>query len=115
MVTHDSFLIQCKISYDKKITPANLANIQSDEYQKLVSIATTYFDAGKINEFAGFFQEGQYFIALWAAHLIVEYSKPDENLKNEALQIIRTYSNNPLAPDVAEEEKEWLLNNISIN
>jgi hypothetical protein len=106
-----NFLMQCKANYFNKITPSNDKVISDKGYQNLIRIAKAYFNIGEINDFAGYFQEGQYFVALWTAHLIIEYGKPDELLKTDALAVIRKYSDNPLAPDVANEEKLWLERN----
>jgi len=106
----DSFLIQCKENYFKKITPANKNSRGTKEYEHLVLIAKDWFKKGILSEFAGFFLEGQYFVALWAAHLIVEYSNQD-SFKKEAIEVIKDYSGNPLAPKVADEELQWLKDN----
>jgi len=52
--------------------------------------------------------EGQYFIQLWTAHLILEYGHPDLELKNRCLDEIIKYADNSLAPRVATQEKQWL-------
>jgi hypothetical protein len=54
--------------------------------------------------------EGQYFINLWAAHLMLEYGKPNKSQKEQCLEIIKRYTDNPLAPEAAIEEKIWLEN-----
>ena len=62
------------------------------------------------DQFAGYLQEGQYFIQLWTAHLILEYGKPSDKLKSECLEVIIDYADNPLAPDASIEEKLWVDN-----
>ncbi len=104
----DTFLFQCKQNYLDKITPSNSMSHLKDGYTKLVSIANEYFENDRYEAFAGFLQEGQYFIALWAAHLLLEYGKPSIDLMRTAMKIIVSYSVNPLAQDVAEEEMQWL-------
>lgn len=72
-----------------------------------------YFEENKNEEFVSFFQEGQYFMSLWAAHLLLEFGKPKEELISKTLEIIIDYSDNPLAIEVSNEEKAWLIANIS--
>jgi hypothetical protein len=111
MNSGDEFLLTCKKNYLDKVTPSNAESKSKKGYLRLIEIAKEYFRNNKYKTFAGFFQEGQYFIALWAAHLILEYGNADHELKLAALKIIKDYSENPLAPDVALEEKKWLDTN----
>ena|SRR5688572_9652449 len=106
-----NFLFQCKENYFKKITPSNLEVANFKEYKSLVKIAQEYFAEGKYEEFANFLQEGQYFVALWAAHLIIDFGKPDKIIEDKALEIIKDYSTHPLFLEVAEEEKNWINKN----
>ncbi|HVU55805.1 MAG TPA: hypothetical protein VHD83_12165 [Puia sp.] len=108
----DEFLITCKRNYFDKVTPSNAESKQKEGYKKLVSIANEYFKGNKYGEFAGFLQEGQYFIQLWAAHLVLEYGIPDRELMLSALNLIKNYSDNPLAQEVALEERKWLEANM---
>jgi len=107
----DSYLLQCKENYFDQITPSNKSSRNKEGYKKIVDIAKKYFEKGAYIDFAGFFQEGQYFIALWTAHMIVEYGAPSYELKMEALTVIKKYSDNPLAPKVAGEELDWIKHN----
>ena len=109
----DDFLLACKRNYFEKITPSNKQNTINEGYIRLVKIATEYFNRDAYVEFSGFFQEGQYFVALWAAHLMLEYGNPNPDLIGVALRIIESYSDNPLAKDVSEEERQWLEVNRS--
>jgi hypothetical protein len=103
-----SFISVCKINYFDKVTPANRNASNSEGYLKLVEVAKSYFDNNELETFAGYFQDGQYFINLWAAHLVIEYGNPSNYWRDKALEIIIRYSDNPLAPEVAEEEKKWI-------
>jgi len=105
-----SYIIQYKLNYFSGINPAGENARETEGYQKLVRFAKSYFDTNKYDDFAAFLQEGQYFINLWTAHLILQYGQPNETLKQMCLKIIRQYTDNPLAPDVAIEEKIWLDN-----
>jgi hypothetical protein len=104
----DDFLIGCRQNYFDKVTPASKESKLKPGYKKLVDIAGEYFRQNNYKAFAGFFQEEQYFIALWAAHLMLEYGNPSLKLMIAALNIVRNYSDNPLAPEVAQEERQWL-------
>ena len=103
----DEFLLTCKRNYFDKVTPSDTVSRLKEGYQKLVNIASEYFRHNEYEKFAGFFQEGQYFIPLWAAHLILEYGTANHELMFAALNIIKDYSDNPLAQDVAQEERQW--------
>jgi hypothetical protein len=106
----DAFIIQCRTNYFSGIRPAHQQSKNTDGYNALVQIAKDYFDADRYDDFSGNFMEGQYFINLWAAHLTFEYGQPNESQKEQCLEIIKRYSDNPLAPEVAIEEKIWLDN-----
>lgn len=109
----DRFLIFCKQIYFDKITPSSNLVYEKGKSRELVYIAKEYFKKGQYKEFAGFLQESQYFIDLWTAHLLLEFGDPPKELVSLALRTIIDYSNNPLANEVADEETNWLRNNIS--
>jgi hypothetical protein len=104
----DSYLLHCKENYFDKVTPSNKLSPNKEGYKKIVEIAKKYFEKGAYLDFASFFRESQYFIALWTAHMIVEYGSPSNELRMEAINVIKKYSENPLAPKVAEEEQDWI-------
>ena len=79
--------------------------------ERRIEIAKKYFEKGEIKKFSYFFQEFQYNINLWAAHLILEYGQPNELIKCEAIEIIHRYSSSPLDANLAYEEKQWLIDN----
>jgi hypothetical protein len=108
---YESFIGQCRLNYFDKISPSNEKSINSEGYLKLVEIAKSYFENDDEDAFYGYFQDGQYFIQLWVAHLVIKYGNPSSFWKNQALDIIRDYSDNPLAPEVAAEERRWLDEN----
>ena len=110
----DAFLGQCRISYFKKITPANRLYFNTEEYLKLAEIAKAFFKEGKIEEFSGFFREGHYFVQLWAAHLILEFGQPANSLKKQCIDIIIEYSNHPIDHTIAVEEQNWLKENSEL-
>lgn len=108
----DNFLIACKQNKINNITPSNQKNFSTPGYEEVVNISKEYFNKGKYEEFAEFFQEGHYLIPLWAAHMLLEYGNPPHNIINDSIEVIERYSDNPLAPEVAIEEKKWLQKNI---
>lgn len=109
----DKFLFLCKQNYFEKITPANTLSYDMKSGKELIGIAKRYFESRQYKEFTSFFQEGQYFIALWAAHLLLDFGYPPKEYVSLALGVITEYADNPLAIDVAREEAEWLKQNIS--
>lgn len=103
-----SYIIQCRTNWFLNIRPADAASKNTKEYKALIDIAKKYFDKGDYERFSEYFMEGHYLIPLWTAHLIIEYGSPDESLKKESLNVIERYTDNPLAPEVAIQEKKWL-------
>ena len=104
----DEFLLTCKKNFFDKVTPSNKESRQKEGYKRLVAIAKEYFSHNEYAKFTGFFQEGQYFVALWAAHLVLEYGTGNQETILSAMNIIKEYSDNPLEENVANEEKRWL-------
>ena len=112
---NSSYLFYCKDNYINGIRPADIGSKKKDSYIKLVEIAKLYFNNNLAEKFSGYLMEDHYFVSLWTAHLILEYGQPDENLKKLCLNEINKYSDNPLAPDVAIQEKKWLANYLETN
>ncbi len=110
-----SYLFYCKENYVKGIRPADVNSKSKDGYKKLVEIAKLYIESNLLDRFAGYLMEGHYFVQLWTAHLILEYGQPEEKLKQLCLDEITNYSDNPLAPDVSIQEKDWLENYLRTN
>jgi hypothetical protein len=109
-----SYIIQCRTNWFMGIRPCDKIAKEKKEYQALIEIAQTYFDNNQYKEFAGYLMEGQYLIPLWTAHLILEYGQPPADLKERCLEIITDYTDNPLAPEVATEERKWLDNYMKL-
>jgi|GEM_PF-1598533 len=107
----DEFLWTCKKNYLEKITPSNKNTRSTVGYKKIVSIANNYFEKDEYRDFAEFFKEEKYFVPLWAAHMLLEYGNPPDQLIIESLKVIENYLDNPLAPEVSKEEKNWLDDN----
>lgn len=110
-----TYLFTCKDNYAKSIRPANPETKNTDGYKLLVDIAKTYFLSGQTERFSDNFQESQYLVNLWTAHLIIEYGLADKSLTNKCLTIIKDYSTTPLNETLAKEETIWLHNYIKIN
>jgi hypothetical protein len=105
-----SFLFLCKDAYFKKIRPADSESRLSEEYKSLVEIGKIYFDNNLVENFGMYLKESQYRIQLWTAHLILEYGNPNNNLRQQCIDEIIKYTNNPLAREIENEEKLWLNN-----
>ena len=110
MKQSDTYIMQCRTNYLMNIFPADPKTRNTQQYQSLVTTARQYFDKGMYSDFAGFFMESDYLIPLWTAHLILEFGKPDDTLKDTCLKVIKEYTDNPLAPIVAKQEQSWLEN-----
>lgn len=106
------FLTQCKINYLDGITPSDTNSFTTESYKKLVNLGRDYIEQNQLKKFFYFLGEGQYFVALWAAHIIIEYGNPNEEMYKDCLDTIIEYSNNPLSPKVSEEEREWLQSHL---
>jgi hypothetical protein len=102
------YLMLCRECFFLQLFPASPGVKTTEQYQRLKKIVTIYFTENKLDDFAGFLAEGHYLVQLWTAHFIIEYGDPDLNLKKSCIQLIKEYTDNPLAPDVAEQEKLWL-------
>ena len=111
----DLFLMQCKQNYLDGIFPGDDAIKQSKEYLILKDIAQSYFNEDQYEDFEGFFMEDKYLIQLWAAHLILEYGNPTDNLKQKCLKEIEKYSQSTLSPKVATQEANWLERYVNRN
>lgn len=107
----DQFLFLCKRNFYEKITPSSINTKEEVGNKYLRVIALQYFDNGLYNEFCEFFKEGSYLVDLWAAHLFLDHGNNDIDISTKALEIIKRYSENPLTPNVAVEEKNWLCVN----
>jgi hypothetical protein len=108
--TDDRFIMQCRQNTFEGIYPGDQTIKSTKGFSILKEIAQSYFKENKYEEFAGFLMEGHYFIQLWAAHLILEFGSASEELQQKAFEQIKAYTENPLAPHVAEQEKYWLEN-----
>ncbi|NVO33520.1 hypothetical protein [Hymenobacter lapidiphilus] len=102
------FLLQCRENFFLGITPANLLQRAEPGPQKLVELYTRFIGANQIVAFVGLLQEGQYYINLWAAHLLVEHHHPDGPTHQICMDTIERYANSSIDPKVAQQELEWL-------
>jgi hypothetical protein len=102
------YVVQCKYNTLNNVTPSNFEKYNTFEYKAVIEIGRKYIEERGLTEFAENFQNDQYFIALWTAHIIFEYGKPEPELRGQCIEIIRDYSNNPLCIKVSMEEKVWL-------
>ena len=109
----ESFAEVCRIAYYEGVTPSNSLSQCNKTYKKLVNLAKTDFNNGRYTEFAGGFLEGEYFVFLWVAHMLLEYGKPNNELIDICLKVIENHSTNLLEKEVAMEEEEWLKINLA--
>ena len=105
-----SFLFTCKENYFLGILPADKDSLEKPGYKALIQIAKTHFDAGLYDSFLAYFKESRYLIQLWAAHLILEYGKPADEIKEQCLDIISQYISNSATPEIAFIQMRWLEN-----
>jgi hypothetical protein len=106
----DIFLSLCKTLYIDKAGPSDPMTTNNPAYHKIVNLSELMFKNEEYEMFATLFQEGHYFVGLWAAHMLLEFGDPPADIKLKAIKIIESYSENELAPEVAAQEKIWLLN-----
>ncbi|WP_207425594.1 hypothetical protein [Pedobacter sp. SYSU D00535] len=85
---NSSFLFLCKENFCFGIYPNCETSRETDGYKAIVQLARSFFDAGLLNEFAEYLEEGPYLSQLWAATLILDYGQPSEDLKQQCLQLI---------------------------
>ena len=102
------YIMQCRENTFKGITPASTEKYNTPGYKAIINLGKQYIEDGGIAEFSRNFQGDQYFVELWTAHIIFEYGNPDLKLKAQCVEIIKSYSDNPLSPEVSLEELEWL-------
>lgn len=104
----DQYLFKCREYFINGVIPAISIQNRDDNYKEIKEIAQRITREKGITSFAIFFQEGQYLVQLWTAHLIIEDLNPSDELKKNSLFVIQEYSDNPLVPKVSEAEKLWL-------
>jgi hypothetical protein len=102
------YIVKCKELFFKKISPSNKLSFEKEEYKDLVKIAKTDIKEVGIDSFMSYFQEYQYLIDLWTAHILFDYENISNDEKEECIKVIKGYLNNPLAPEIAKEEGDWL-------
>lgn len=105
------YIIKCRENYFKGITPANSDCYDLPDYKELIEIGNEHVAKLGIDGFAGYFQEGQYFINLWTAHIIVDGTKANEAQNAACIEIIKRYADGSLDLKVRQEEKTWLIVN----
>jgi hypothetical protein len=111
-----SFLMECRQGYFDGITPAMPQAKANPGYQRIIAAANWYFKQSREEDFYLYVQEGQYLIALWVAHMLLEYGKPTPTLREKALGIIKRYSYSYTSPGytlnlVIAQQEDWWLDN----
>ncbi|WP_298708784.1 hypothetical protein [uncultured Chitinophaga sp.] len=106
------YISQCRENFFLGITPSCDSCQTQEGYVKLDRIAAQLMaDIGAL-EFSGYFQESQYLVDLWTAHMILKHADVNLELKNKCLSIIKDYSTTPLSETVAKEESLWLAKKL---
>ena len=103
-----SYTIKCRELYFKCINPSNPLSIHKREYTELIDIANQEIKKVGIELFSCYFQEMQYRVDLWTAHILYEREDVSSEIKNDCLSIIKNYSTTLLNIDLAKEEENWL-------
>lgn len=103
-----SFLSLCRSNYFKDIRPADPLCKKTPAYAEVVTVAQTYFAAGRHQAFRAYLAEGKYLANLWAAHLVLEYGLPDAALRKECIAVIERYADSPFDAALAQQELQWL-------
>ena len=104
----DKYLAECAKCYKKNIRPSNEVNKSDPEYLELVKTGHEFIDHFGLNQFSGYLKEGQFFVDLWTAHIILDYSKADQVLKIESIEMVRLYAEKSPNDLILKEESIWL-------
>ena len=112
-----SFLFACKENYFYGILPADIQRKEAEGYKTVVQIAKSYFEANRYDQLVDYISESRYQIRLWAAYLILEYGRPEDELKLKCKGIIEAYLQSDDLSGQALGLAEWYNNyrNSDIN
>ena len=108
IIERSFFMWTCKEIYFQGIRPCSSGVEHHKLVLRLKEIVTIYQKEDKLEDFKGHFQESQYCVNLWAAHLLIDLDNIDQKTKNLCLEEIKSYSTTPLDPELAKQEMEWL-------
>jgi hypothetical protein len=86
---NDSFFYTCKESFFLGVHPLNPEARLSSSYKMLAEIALAWFAENKYNWFLHYLSEDKYQCKVWAAHLILEFGKPDSSMIKECNAILQ--------------------------
>ncbi|WP_256013806.1 hypothetical protein [Desertivirga xinjiangensis] len=105
-----SFLFACKENYFAGILPADIKGKEAEGYKTVVQIAKSYFEANMYDQLAEYISESRYLIRLWSAYLILEYGRPEPDLRARCLEIIKVYLQSDSVSEEALGLGEWYRN-----
>lgn len=105
------YLIKCSENYLNGVTPSKKESKNDLGYLQLLNIARYTINDIGLESFTGYFQELQYRVNLWTAHILIEYYEINTEINNECIKIIRRYSESSLNSELAKEEQDWLEEN----
>jgi hypothetical protein len=102
------YTVKCKELFLNGIRPSNPLSYQKKEYIELMNIANQEIKEIGVDLFSSNFQEMQYLVNLWTAHILFERKDVSCETKKDCLSIIRDYSTTPVDIVLAKEEENWL-------
>lgn len=89
---NDSFLYTCKEAFFLGIHPLRSESQTSEGYQALVSIFKGIPDSKKVELFLDYLGEEKYYCNLWAAHLMLQFSKLNPELQRKCREVLQSVS-----------------------
>jgi hypothetical protein len=106
----------CKEFTKKEIFPADLEFRKTKQFDELLDIANIIITRNGFKYFFSFLQQGHYFIDLWVAHIIIEYTNAVKADKEIAKKVIESYAAHPRDTErirkMALLEERWLASYI---
>lgn len=110
-----NYIVSCKNGYRDGIEPFGNHIRTNELYETLCFLA----DQLSLNEFTGYLMEGQYFINLWAAIIIVDRFRPktsekliglndDKSTVEDCLETVERYSVNFKQDGQFDNYQKWI-------
>jgi hypothetical protein len=111
-----SYLVSCKNGYLEGIEPFSNHIRKNELYEKLCFLA----DQLSLDEFTGYLVEGQYFINLWTAIIILDRFRPktsekliglnnNKSIAEDCLETIEQYSDSFKQDGQFDNYQKWIL------
>ena len=77
----NSYILTCREIWNKGIEPFELQQKDSELFERLKGIASSFKKQNKLTDFCQYLQEGQYWISLWTAYFLLELFELKESDK----------------------------------